>query len=171
MVRSQPNILREDEVLDKIKKLHLMQQGAEGIGQQVNEQKCFHGKPLFTKLYSLAELPVPQRAHQNPGDWRLDGEQNLVYWNLKSLLMWDHSWGCSFGLKINPSWCHTAALEFKLGHHGLLLPPHPNNFLQGEQMHFETREVKKYFYLEPYEMIISYCSHRTVLMEMRKLVP
>lgn len=68
MVRSQPNILREDEVLDKIKKLHLMQQGAEGIGQQVNEQKCFHGKPLFTKLYSLAELPVPQRAHQNPGD-------------------------------------------------------------------------------------------------------
>ncbi|XP_050718978.1 PMS1 protein homolog 1-like isoform X2 [Eriocheir sinensis] len=68
MVRSQPNILREDEVLDEIKKLHLMQQGDEEVTQQHTEQKCIHGKPLFTKLYSLAELPMPQKAHLNPGD-------------------------------------------------------------------------------------------------------
>lgn len=65
MVRSQPNILREDEVIDKLKKLNLMQ--GEVI-QENTEQKCFHGKPLFTKLYSLEDMAMSQTSHPKPGD-------------------------------------------------------------------------------------------------------
>lgn len=69
MVRSQPNILREDEVLDQMQKLHLIQQGGTGVTQQHTEQKCIHGKPLYTKLYSLEDLPMSQaEANPNPGD-------------------------------------------------------------------------------------------------------
>lgn len=68
MVRSQPNIISEDEVLDKLKKLHLIQ-GAGGVTQHLTEQKCFHGKPILTKLHSLEDLPMSQtEAHLNLGD-------------------------------------------------------------------------------------------------------
>lgn len=71
MVRSQPNILKEDEVLEKIKKLHVLKQGAEGKTQHLIELKCIHNKPLFTKLYSLEDQPTSQaEAYLNPGDWR-----------------------------------------------------------------------------------------------------
>lgn len=60
MVRSQPNILRKDEVLDQIRKLNLIQQGTEERTGKYTEKKCIHGKPLFTKLYSLEDLPMSQ---------------------------------------------------------------------------------------------------------------
>ena len=63
MVRSAPNILRQDDVLEKVKRLHLLLNGAEEVNQLPIEQKCIHDRPLFTKLYSLEDLQHPKQKH------------------------------------------------------------------------------------------------------------
>lgn len=60
MVRSAPNILRQDDVSEKVKGLHLLLNGDEGVDQLSAEHKCLHGKPLFAKLHSLEKLPPPK---------------------------------------------------------------------------------------------------------------
>ena len=81
MVRSQPNILEEDKVIDKVRKLRSLYPCPEGETQELTDMKCIHGKPLFTKLYPRDDLPTCPRddlpmsqaqsqaeAFLNPGD-------------------------------------------------------------------------------------------------------
>lgn len=57
LVRSAPNILRREDVLEKVKSLHLLRSGTEEVKQLPTDLKCIHGRPLCTKLYSLEDLP------------------------------------------------------------------------------------------------------------------
>lgn len=81
MVRSQPNILEEDKVIDKVRKLLSLYPCPEGKTQELTDMKCIHGKPLFTTLYPRDDLPMPLQddlltsqaesqaeAYLNPGD-------------------------------------------------------------------------------------------------------
>ncbi|KAG0728559.1 PMS1 1 [Chionoecetes opilio] len=64
MVRSAPNILKQEDVLEKVKGLQLLLSGAEGGNQLPLDHQCIHGRPLLTKLYSLEELPCPKRKQR-----------------------------------------------------------------------------------------------------------
>ncbi|XP_045132062.1 PMS1 protein homolog 1-like isoform X2 [Portunus trituberculatus] len=65
LVRSAPNILRQEDVLEKVKSLHLLSSGTKEVEQLPLDLKCIHGKPVFTRLHSLPDLPSLEQEHSN----------------------------------------------------------------------------------------------------------
>uniref|UniRef100_A0A0P4W468 HMG box domain-containing protein n=1 Tax=Scylla olivacea TaxID=85551 RepID=A0A0P4W468_SCYOL len=63
LVRSAPNIVRREDVLEKVKSLHLLRNGNEEVKQLPINLKCIHGRPLCTKLHSLEDLPSREQKH------------------------------------------------------------------------------------------------------------
>ncbi|KAK4323866.1 hypothetical protein Pmani_005503 [Petrolisthes manimaculis] len=64
MIRSGPNIVQRDDVLEKLRKWRDIRQNLEGQDDLLWEKEtCIHNKPMLTQLYCLDSLPQSQSQH------------------------------------------------------------------------------------------------------------
>ncbi|KAK3885699.1 hypothetical protein Pcinc_010087 [Petrolisthes cinctipes] len=64
MIRSGPNIVQRDDVLEKLRKWRDIRQNLEGQDNLLWEKEtCIHNKPMLTQLYCLDSLPQSQSQH------------------------------------------------------------------------------------------------------------